>query len=244
MPIPGGGMAGGGIIVIIGIIAAILLGGNVLGSGGGGLGGSLDDIGASAPAPGSGDVPDPDLELKQFVSAVLDDVQQYWAQQFSAGGKRYEDAQLVLFNRPIDTGGCGVAASSSGPFYCPADQAVYLDLGFFRELRTRFGAPGDFAQAYVLAHELGHHVQNLLGIDVAGAPAAGGRSVAPQRSVGAPRAAGRLPRRRVGDTRPTIAASSSRATSTRDSQLPPRSATTASAPAARRSGRTAPLRSA
>ena len=165
MPIPGGGMAGGGIIVIIGIIAAILLGGNVLGGGDGGLGGSLDDIGASAPAPGSGDVPDPDLELKQFVSAVLDDVQQYWGQQFSAGGKRYEDAQLVLFNRPIDTGGCGVAASSSGPFYCPADQAVYLDLGFFRELRTRFGAPGDFAQAYVLAHELGHHVQNLLGID-------------------------------------------------------------------------------
>jgi predicted metalloprotease len=92
-------------------------------------------------------------------------VQQFWAQQFADGGKQYEDAQLVLFNRPIDTGGCGVATSSSGPFYCPADQSVYLDLGFFRELRTRFGAPGDFAQAYVLAHELGHHVQNLLGIE-------------------------------------------------------------------------------
>jgi predicted metalloprotease len=165
LPIPGGGMAGGGLIAIIGIVVALLLGANVLSDGSGSLGGALDNIGASAPAPGTGGVPDPDLELKQFVSQVLDDVQQSWAQQFSAGGERYEDAQLVLFNRPIDTGGCGVATSASGPFYCPADQSVYLDLGFLRELRTRFGAPGDFAQAYVLAHELGHHVQNLLGVE-------------------------------------------------------------------------------
>ncbi len=166
LPLPGGGLAGGGLVAIIGIIVAILLGGNVLGGGGAGsIGGSLDDIGVSAPAPGTGGVPDPDLAEKQFASQVLDDVQQFWAQQFSAGGKQYEDAQLVLFNNPINTGGCGAATSASGPFYCPADRSVYLDLGFFKELRTRFGAPGDFAQAYVLAHELGHHVQNQLGIE-------------------------------------------------------------------------------
>ena len=165
IPMGGGGKAGGGVLVLIALLAVIFFGGNVLGDGGGGLDGSLDEIGVSAPAPGSGNTPDPDAELKNFVSQVLDDNQQFWSKQFSTADKRYEDAQLVLFNRPIDTGGCGVANASSGPFYCPADQSVYLDLNFFRDLRTRFGAPGDFAQAYVLAHELGHHVQRLLGIE-------------------------------------------------------------------------------
>ena len=156
-----GGVAGGGLAAIIGIIVVILFGGNVLG-GGGGVGGSLDDFGV-VQAPGQ--APDADEKLVDFVSNVLDDNQQFWTRQFSSGDQRYEDAQLVLFDRPIATGGCGPANSAAGPFYCPADQSVYIDLAFFRDLRSRFGAPGDFAQAYVIAHELGHHVQNLLGIE-------------------------------------------------------------------------------
>jgi predicted metalloprotease len=96
-----------------------------------------------------------------FVSFVLDDVQATWPKLL---GGRYRDAQLVLF-RGATTSACGVGQSETGPFYCPADQKVYLDLEFFDQLHQRFGAPGDFAQAYVIAHEFGHHVQNLLGID-------------------------------------------------------------------------------
>ena len=166
LPLPSGkgGMAGGGLVMLIVIVAAVLFGGNIVGGGGGGgIGSALDDLGVAPQA--AGDAPDPDAKLVDFVSNVLDDSQQFWAGQFTDGGRRYEDAQLVLFNRPVSTGGCGTATSASGPFYCPADGSVYLDLGFFRELRSRFGAPGDFAQAYVIAHELGHHVQGLLGIE-------------------------------------------------------------------------------
>ena len=100
----------------------------------------------------------------QFVSFVLDDVQATWTRTMPAMGRQYERARLVLFSQSVTTG-CGGADSQTGPFYCPADQRVYLDLDFFRALSTRFGAPGDFAQAYVIAHEVGHHVQHLLGID-------------------------------------------------------------------------------
>jgi uncharacterized protein len=96
----------------------------------------------------------------QFVSFVLDDAQNTWR---SVLGSRYQDAKLVLF-RDVVRSACGMAESATGPFYCPGDAKVYIDLGFFDELDQRFGAPGDFAQAYVLAHEIGHHVQNLLGI--------------------------------------------------------------------------------
>jgi uncharacterized protein len=96
----------------------------------------------------------------QFVSFVLDDAQGTWQRLL---GPRYEDAKLVLF-RDVVRSACGTAGAESGPFYCPADQKVYIDLSFFDELDQRFGAPGDFAQAYVLAHEIGHHVQTLLGI--------------------------------------------------------------------------------
>jgi hypothetical protein len=96
----------------------------------------------------------------QFVSFVLDDAQQTWNRVLSG---RYQDAKLVLFREAVQSG-CGVAGAETGPFYCPADQKVYIDLSFFDELDRRFGAPGDFAQAYVLAHEIGHHVQTLLGI--------------------------------------------------------------------------------
>src|SRR5436305_1525555 len=102
--------------------------------------------------------------LVQFVTYVLNDVQNTWRSILSDRHVPYEDAKLVLF-RDMTQSGCGTAQSTMGPFYCPTDQKVYIDLGFYDELQRRFGAPGDFAQAYVLAHELGHHVQHLLGID-------------------------------------------------------------------------------
>jgi predicted metalloprotease len=104
-----------------------------------------------------------DQRAVQFVSFVLDDVQATWTKQFQAMGKTYPHAKLVLFRDVIDSG-CGAAQAASGPFYCPADRKAYVDLAFFDELRTRFQAPGEFAEAYVLAHEIGHHVQNLLGL--------------------------------------------------------------------------------
>jgi uncharacterized protein len=100
----------------------------------------------------------------QFVSFVLDDAQNTWKQVLPKYGAQYRDAKLVLFRDTV-LSGCGRAQSATGPFYCPADQKVYIDLGFYGELKNRFGADGDFAQAYVLAHEIGHHVQDLLGVD-------------------------------------------------------------------------------
>jgi predicted metalloprotease len=102
-------------------------------------------------------------ELVQFVSFVLDDVQNTWEHAFPIAGRNYRRTKLVLFTDTTRSG-CGFAESAMGPFYCPSDEKVYVDLGFYRELRERFGAPGDFAQAYVIAHEIGHHVQNVLGL--------------------------------------------------------------------------------
>ena len=101
-------------------------------------------------------------EAARFVGFVLDDVQSTWERVFAAKGKRYSHAKLVLFSGATRSG-CGVGSAQVGPFYCPNDRRVYIDLDFYRELARRFGAPGDFAQAYVIAHEVGHHVQNLLG---------------------------------------------------------------------------------
>jgi len=95
---------------------------------------------------------------------VLDDAQRTWRDMLAQQGKEYRNAKLVLFRNSVDSA-CGLASSATGPFYCPREEKVYIDLGFFNELKNRFGAPGDFAQAFVLAHEIGHHVQNLLGID-------------------------------------------------------------------------------
>lgn len=101
-------------------------------------------------------------EAKKFVGVVLADTEDFWNETFRQAGKRYREPKLVLFTDQVRSA-CGVAGSSTGPFYCPGDEKVYIDLEFFRELKSRFGAPGDFAQAYVIAHEIGHHVQNLLG---------------------------------------------------------------------------------
>jgi len=100
----------------------------------------------------------------QFMSFILDDVQQTWTTLLPKLGEQYKDARMAVFRDGVSTG-CGDAPAAVGPFYCPVDQRVYLDLSFFDELDQRFGAPGDFAQAYVVAHELGHHVQHLLGIE-------------------------------------------------------------------------------
>lgn len=102
--------------------------------------------------------------LVQFVSFVLDSVQSSWEQTLPGLGVPYQDAHLVLFRDGIESA-CGFAETATGPFYCPGDQKVYIDLGFYQELRDRFGAAGDFAQAYVLAHEIGHHVQTLMGTE-------------------------------------------------------------------------------
>lgn len=118
---------------------------------------------ASVPAPT--DVPRGPVtdELGGFASAVLADTEDTWGRLFAESGLRYEEPPLVLFEGSVASA-CGITGSAVGPFYCPRDRKVYLDLAFFDELSRRFRAPGDFAQAYVIAHEVGHHVQNLLGI--------------------------------------------------------------------------------
>ncbi|HEU4486833.1 MAG TPA: neutral zinc metallopeptidase [Povalibacter sp.] len=104
-----------------------------------------------------------EAQARVLVSKVLADTEDTWGAIFARSGRTYEVPTLVLFNEGVETG-CGMGQSAMGPFYCPADHNVYIDLNFYQELRDRFGAPGDFAQAYVIAHEVGHHVQNLLGI--------------------------------------------------------------------------------
>lgn len=123
-------------------------------------------VGAAAGAPMSAADSAAEEPEVQFISFVLDDVQHTWATIFanSNSGTAFHPARLVLFRNGTESG-CGTAQSAMGPFYCPLDERVYLDLGFFDELKKRLGASGDFAQAYVLAHELGHHVQHLMGTD-------------------------------------------------------------------------------
>lgn len=120
----------------------------------------------SQPAPGapdgSGGVSQRDDEAKQFVAVVLADTEEIWGKFFAGRGQKYQEPKLVLFSGQTRSA-CGVAAASSGPFYCPADRKLYLDLDFLGEMQGRLGAQGDFAQAYVIAHEVGHHVQNLMG---------------------------------------------------------------------------------
>lgn len=120
--------------------------------------------GDSGPStPGAGAVVGND-ELGRFAGFVFDDAQAFWTKDFAGAGRPYRKTTLVLFTDQTSTA-CGAADSAIGPFYCPGDEKVYIDLGFFQELKTRFGAPGDFAQAYVIAHEVGHHIQTVLGVE-------------------------------------------------------------------------------
>jgi uncharacterized protein len=152
----GGGLGGIGLLVVL---LVMFLGGG----GGGGFGIPIEQL-PQAPAAGGEPLEnDPDADLRDFMQFVLGDVEDTWARTFAEGGRQYEQTTLVLFTQAT-TSGCGPASAATGPFYCPADRKVYLDFSFFRDLRSRFGAPGDFAQAYVIAHEVAHHVQNLLGI--------------------------------------------------------------------------------
>lgn len=155
-----GGAAAGG-LGIIGLILALLFGGNVLGGGGGTAPGSaLDSVGQTQTSQST----ELDDTAGQWFNFLLVDVQDFWIDQFAANDIRYEEATLTLFDTPIRTG-CGTAQAAIGPHYCPLDRGIYLETGFFDEiLARRFGATGDFAQAYVVAHEFGHHVQGELGI--------------------------------------------------------------------------------
>ncbi len=118
----------------------------------------------AAPAPEArGHKPPADDETARFVSKVLGSTERIWHEQFQHAGKQYRDPRLVMFTGATPTA-CGTGQTAMGPFYCPLDSKVYIDLAFFQELKSRFRAPGDFAQAYVIAHEVGHHVQHLLGI--------------------------------------------------------------------------------
>jgi uncharacterized protein len=149
LPIPMGGGIGGIVVVVIIFIVIQLLSGGFGGGTPSGPGGTASSL-------------NPDDEMGQFVNSVTVDIQTFWEDQFRAGGSDYPETVTVLFTDGTQTS-CGSATSATGPFYCPADRKVYLDPGFFDELSRRFGAPGDFAQAYVIAHEYGHHVQNVLG---------------------------------------------------------------------------------
>ncbi|MGH9139135.1 MAG: KPN_02809 family neutral zinc metallopeptidase [Acidimicrobiales bacterium] len=168
IPIPAGvGAKGGAGVLMVVLLAAVVLGRGACSGGGGGAGyPGLEDIFGPALSPDAAP-PEPDQaaaddELEDFMRFVVDDVQGTWEQLFRDDGLTYQPTSLVLFSDAVSTG-CGQAPAQVGPFYCPADQLAYIDLSFYRELRDRFGAPGDFAQAYVIAHEIGHHVQNQLG---------------------------------------------------------------------------------
>ena len=151
----GGPMGIGG--ALIALVLSLLFGGDVIGGGGG----AAPDGGLTTQTSGGAVSETPEeRERALFMSFVLDDAQAVWAQKL---GQQYRDARLVLF-RDATQSGCGYAQAGMGPFYCPLDEKMYIDLAFYDEL-GRMGAPGDFAQAYVLAHELGHHVQHVVGTD-------------------------------------------------------------------------------
>jgi uncharacterized protein len=174
----GGGIGIVGLLIILGLMLFFGIDPSVLLQGGGptGRGTNFPDIhlpqerpdATNFPVPGSqGQIQHPkttsDDDLKSFVAVVLGTTEDVWTETFKQFGARYRDPTLVLYSGATRSA-CGTGMAAMGPFYCPGDQKVYIDLDFYRELKNRFHAPGDFAQAYVIAHEVGHHVQNLLGI--------------------------------------------------------------------------------
>ena len=161
LPFPGGLKAGGG-LGVVGLVVFLLI--TLIGGGGSGF--SVDSqFDDAVQAPDQSPIPadqDPDRDLKDFSVYVFNNAQRSWEGAFRQQGRPYEHAKLVLYRGGVSTG-CGDASSSVGPFYCPADRRVYLDLSFYRDMAQQLGAQGDFAWAYVIAHELGHHVQQQLG---------------------------------------------------------------------------------
>ena len=153
-----GGMVGGGVGTLVVVVLALIFGidPSMLG-----VGSPSADV-QPPPSSSTGQPPEND-PMRDFVSVVLGSTEDTWNALFEDQGLRYEEPQLVLFSDAVESA-CGFAQSAVGPFYCPLDRKVYLDLSFFRDLQNRFRAPGDFAQAYVIAHEVGHHVQTLRGI--------------------------------------------------------------------------------
>jgi uncharacterized protein len=153
----GGGriMLGGGIGTVILVVLYLLLGGDPQAL--------FNSQQAQLPESAQYDSQAPRDEASKFVAVVLADTEDAWNEVFRQMGRQYQEPRLVLFRDMIQSG-CGFASGATGPFYCPEDRSVYIDLGFFRQLQERLGAGGDFAEAYVIAHEVGHHVQNLLGI--------------------------------------------------------------------------------
>jgi predicted metalloprotease len=155
---------GGGAIIVI-VVVSLLFGKNPLDvlallTGGGGPAVQTQSVTPAVPAPTPRARTDPQRE---FVARVLGDTEDVWGEVFQKLGTTYQRPKLVLYHGQIDSA-CGLGSAAMGPFYCPGDRQVYLDLSFFQELSQRFGAPGDFARAYVIAHEVGHHVQNQLGL--------------------------------------------------------------------------------
>jgi predicted metalloprotease len=150
-------IAGGGIGTIIILLIVWLLGGNPLQV--------LNNLQSSNPASASAEaqVSEAEAELSQFVSVVLKDTEDVWNTLFSQSGKTYREPTLVLYSEAAQSA-CGYSSSATGPFYCPGDEKVYIDLTFLEELQQRLVAPGDFAMAYIISHEVGHHVQKLLGV--------------------------------------------------------------------------------
>jgi hypothetical protein len=151
----GGKLGIGG--TLIALLVAAVLGRDYLGVGSG-----SGSSASQSTSEGDRDYSNVDTELVSFVSFVLDDVQASWQQQFARADGTYKDATMELFTDRVNSA-CGMSTSATGPFYCPPDHRVFIDLGFFQALSDHLKAPGDFAQAYVIAHEIGHHVQNLLG---------------------------------------------------------------------------------
>ena len=209
---PGGrGGLGIGTIVIIGLISwyfgidpSVLLNGAQILTGGA----PVTQQGGRAPPVTAGTPTDP---TGRFVALVLGDTEDRWSEIFTASGRTYHPPKLRLF-RGAEPGGCGLAQSAMGPFYCPLDQRIYLDTAFFSDLQNRFGGCTDskacqFSEAYVIAHEVGHHVQDELGTlgKATSAQKAASSSGSGQRDSGPHRIAGRLPRRRVGEPRPAEA---------------------------------------
>jgi len=151
----GGGMAIGGLGGLVLLVLALLFGVDPSQL--------LEQVPQNDPNSGAPRATNPaEEELKKFTETVLADTEDVWNEVFRQMGTRYQEPKLVLFTDQVRSG-CGIAGAAVGPFYCPPDQKAYIDLAFYNDLKSRFKAPGDFAQAYVIAHEIGHHVQNLLG---------------------------------------------------------------------------------